>query len=94
MKVAVLAKEVPDLEAQVKVAAGGASLDIEKRKVLNFFDEIAVEAGLKLKESVGAEVYAVAAGASTGIDALRRALAMGIPGAFQIDDPALAEANP
>ncbi len=94
MKVAVLAKEVPALEAQGKVAAGGASLDIEKRKVLNFFDEIAVEAALKLKESAGAEAYAVAAGAGTGIDALRRALAMGIPGAFQIDDPALAEANP
>ena len=40
MKVAVLAKEVPDLEASVKVAQGGAALDIEKRKVLNFFDEI------------------------------------------------------
>ncbi len=69
----------------------GASLDIEKRKVLNFFDEIAVEAALKLKESAGAEAYAVAAGAGTGIDALRRALAMGIPGAFQIDDPAFTQ---
>lgn len=94
MKVAVLAKEVPDLEAQVKVAGGGASLEIEKRRVLNFFDEIAVEAALKLKESAGAEVYAVAAGAGTGVDALRRALAMGIPAAFQIDDPALADADP
>ena len=79
MKVAVLAKEVPDLEASVKVADGGAGLDIEKRKVLNFFDEIAVEAALKLKESVGAEVYAVSAGAGTGIEALRRAIAMGVP---------------
>lgn len=92
MKVAVLAKEVPDLEAQVKVAGGGASLDIEKRRVLNFFDEIAVEAALKLKESAGAETYAVSAG--PGIDALRRCLAMGVPAAFHIDDVALAEAGP
>ena len=94
MKVAVLAKEVPDLEASVKVADGGAALDIEKRKVLNFFDEIAVEAALKLKESVGAEVYAVSAGAGTGIEALRRAIAMGVPTAFLINDPALEGANP
>ena len=94
MKVAVLTKEVPDLEAQVRVAAGGASLDIEKQRVLNFFDEIAVEAALQLKESAEAEAYAVTAGAGTGIDALRRALAMGIPGAFHVDDPELADANP
>lgn len=94
VKVAVLAKEVPDLEAAVRVAEGGAALDIEKRKVLNFFDEIAVEAALKLKESQGAEVYVVTAGAGTGVEAARRALAMGIPTAFLIDDPALKDANP
>jgi electron transfer flavoprotein beta subunit len=94
VKVAVLAKEVPDLEASVKVAESGAGLDIEKRKVLNFFDEIGVEAALKLKESAGAEIYAVSAGAGTGIDALRRALAMGVPTAFLINDPALEGANP
>lgn len=94
MKIAVLAKEVPDLEAQVKVVDGGQGLDIEKRRVLNFFDEIAVEAALKLKESVGAEPYAVTAGAGTGIDAARRALAMGVPTAYIIDDPALADASP
>jgi electron transfer flavoprotein beta subunit len=94
VKVAVLTKEVPDLEAQVRVAEGGTALDIEKRKVLNFFDEIAVEAALKLKESAGAEVYAVSAGAGTGLEAARRALAMGVPAAFLIDDPALEGANP
>lgn len=92
MKVAVLTKEVPDLEAQVKVAAGGTSLDIEKRRVLNFFDEIAVEAALALKDAAGAEVYAVSAG--PGLDSLRRSLAMGVPAAYQIDDPALASAGP
>ena len=54
MKVAVLVKEVPDLEALVKVVDGGAALEIEKRRMLNFFDEIAVEAALGLKESAGA----------------------------------------
>jgi len=94
VKVAVLAKEVPDLEAQVKVAPGGQSLDVEKRKVLNFFDEIAVEVALELKDKLGAEAYAVTATTGEGLEAARRALAMGIPTAFLIDDPALADASP
>jgi electron transfer flavoprotein beta subunit len=93
LKVAVLAKEVPDLEAAVKVVDGGKALDIEKRRVLNFFDEIAVEAALKLKEGNDAEAYAVSAGAGWGIEALRRALAMGIPTAYLIDDPAIDGAD-
>jgi electron transfer flavoprotein beta subunit len=93
LKVAVLAKEVPDLEAAVKVVDGGGALDIEKRRVLNFFDEIAVEAALKLKEGNDAEVYAVSAGAGWGIEALRRALAMGVPTAYLIDDPALENSD-
>ncbi len=89
----VLAKEVPDLEAMVKVTADGGALEVEKRRGLNFFDEIAVEAALKLEQSAGASVLAVSAGAGTGIEALRRALAMGSDAALLVDDPALEHAD-
>ncbi|GAB4277934.1 MAG: electron transfer flavoprotein subunit beta/FixA family protein [Deferrisomatales bacterium] len=94
MRIAVLVKEVPDLEARVSVAEGGARLDVEPKRVLNFFDEIAVEAALKLREAHGGEVYAVTAGAGTGVEAVRRALAMGADRALWVDDPALADADP
>lgn len=94
MKIAVLVKEVPDLEALVKVAEGGASLEVEKKRCLNFFDEIAVEAALRAKSAAGGTVYAVSAGAGTGLDAVRRALAMGADAAFLVDDPALRDADP
>lgn len=94
MKIAVLVKEVPDLEAQVGIAAEGKALEVEKKRVLNFFDEIAVEAALQVKQALGgAEVLAVSAGHGTGLDALRRALAMGADRALHIDDPALAGAD-
>ena len=95
MKIAVLVKEVPDLEARVTVVGGGKALDVEKKRCLNFFDEIAVEGALRLKAAnPGSTVYAVAAGAQVGVDAARRALAMGADAVFHIDDPALADADP
>jgi electron transfer flavoprotein beta subunit len=93
MKIAVLVKEVPDLEALVKVAEGGKSVEVEKKRCLNFFDEIAVEAALRAKQAAGGTVYAVSAGAGTGLDAVRRALAMGADAAFLVDDPALQGAD-
>ncbi|MBE0618050.1 MAG: electron transfer flavoprotein beta subunit/FixA family protein, partial [Proteobacteria bacterium] len=75
MKIAVLVKEVPDLEALVKVVEGGKSVEVEKKRCLNFFDEIAVEAALRAKQAAGGSVIAVSAG--TGAEAVRRALAMG-----------------
>ena len=93
MKIAVLVKEVPDLEARVTISQGGAGVEVEKKRVLNFFDEIAVEAALRLK-AAGDTVYAVSAGSGRGADALKRALAMGADAAFLADDPALEEADP
>ncbi|MDW7710339.1 MAG: electron transfer flavoprotein subunit beta/FixA family protein [Deferrisomatales bacterium] len=94
MKIAVLVKEVPDLEALVKVAEGGKSVDVEKKRCINFFDEIAVEAALRAKQAAGGTVYAVSAGAGTGAEAVRRALAMGADAGFLVDDPALSDADP
>ncbi len=93
MKIAVLVKEVPDLEALVKVAEGGASVEVEKKRCLSFFDEIAVEAALRAKAARGGSVVAISAGAGTGVEAVRRALAMGADGALLVDDPALGGAD-
>jgi electron transfer flavoprotein beta subunit len=94
VRVVVLAKEVPDLEAAVKVAAGGSRIEVEKRRVLNYFDEIAVEAALQLKADHGAETAVVSAGAGAGVEAIRRAVAMGIEAPTLIDDAALEGADP
>jgi electron transfer flavoprotein beta subunit len=91
VKIAVLVKEVPDLEALVKVAEGGKAVDVEKKRVINFFDEIAVEAALRLKQAQGGTVYAVSAG--TGLEAARRALAMGADAGFLVEDAALGGAD-
>ena len=95
MKIAVLVKEVPDLEAHVEIVAEGTALSLEKKRVLNYFDEIAVEAALQVKQAVGgADIYAVTAGNGTGMEALRRALAMGADRVLHVNDPALEGAGP
>lgn len=96
MKIAVLAEEVPDLEAQIRVMEGGAALEVEKRRMLNFFDEIALEAALQLKQAAGeGSVYVVSATVpGLGVEAVRRCLAMGAEAAFLIEDAALAFASP
>ncbi|WP_025322214.1 electron transfer flavoprotein subunit beta/FixA family protein [Deferrisoma camini] len=90
MNIAVLVKEVPDLEARVQVTGDGSGLEVEPKRVLNFFDEIAVEAALQLKQAAGGRVVAV----GTGLEALRRALAMGADAAVRLEDPALEGADP
>lgn len=94
MKIAVLVKEVPDLEALVKVTEGGKSVEVEKKRCLNFFDEIAVEAALRARQAAGGSITAVSAGAGAGVEAVRRSLAMGADAAVLVDDPALQGADP
>ncbi|MBW2262902.1 MAG: electron transfer flavoprotein subunit beta/FixA family protein [Deltaproteobacteria bacterium] len=92
MKICVLVKQVPDHEAVIRVGEDG-SLEVEDRYVTNFFDEIAVEQAILLRESQGGTVTAVSAGGGRNVDALRRALAMGADAAVMVDDPALADAD-
>src|SRR5664279_5674328 len=95
LKIAVLVKEVPDLEVKVGVSDGGTELEVEDRNVLNFFDELAVEEAVRIRESgLAAEVYCVSAGDGRGNEAARRGLAMGADSAFLVDDAVLANADP
>lgn len=87
MEIFVLVKQVPDPEAIVKVKSD-SELDIENKYFTSFFDEIAIEAGLKLKEKFGGNVTVLTVD-NRRVDALRRGISMGADDAVQIADPAL-----
>jgi electron transfer flavoprotein beta subunit len=92
VKIIVLVKQVPDPEAKVAVREGGgpAALQVEDRWVTSFFDEIALEKALQLRDQHGGRVTALTAGSGKAVDALRRAVAFGADHVVQVDDPALA----
>jgi electron transfer flavoprotein beta subunit len=89
LKIAVLVKQVPDHEAIVRVKSE-QELDIENRYVCSFFDEIALEAALNIKkDNPDTELFALSAGGKRSVDALRRAIAMGIDQAEHLGDESL-----
>jgi electron transfer flavoprotein beta subunit len=96
MKIIVLMKQVPDPEAKVTVKEGGAAaaLVVEDRWVASFFDEIALEQALQLREKHGGTVTVLTAGSGKAVEALRRGIAFGADGAVQVDDPGLAGTDP
>jgi electron transfer flavoprotein beta subunit len=55
MEIYVLVKQVPDPKAIIKVKSV-SELEIENKYFTNFFDEIAIEAGLKVREKSGGKV--------------------------------------
>jgi electron transfer flavoprotein beta subunit len=75
----VAVKRVPDPETVVKIAPDGVGITTDNVKwVINPFDEIAIEEGLRLKEKVsGTEVVLVSIGQKTAQEQLRTGLAMG-----------------
>jgi electron transfer flavoprotein beta subunit len=79
VKILVTVKRVPDPETVIKVAPDAASIVGDNVKwVINPFDEIAIEEGLRLKEKVaGSEVVLVSIGTKTAQEQLRTGLAMG-----------------
>ena len=93
LKIAVLVKQVPDHEALVRVKAEH-ELEIEDRYVCSFFDEIALEAALNIKKNnPEADLFAFSAGGKKAIDALRRAMAMGIDQVEHLGDESLNQAD-
>ncbi|TMD95073.1 MAG: electron transfer flavoprotein subunit beta/FixA family protein, partial [Chloroflexi bacterium] len=61
--------------------------------VLDPGDEFGIEAGLQLAEAHGGQVTVVSMGPEKGLDAIRKALAMGAAKGVLISDPALAGAD-
>jgi electron transfer flavoprotein beta subunit len=79
VKILVTVKRVPDPETQLKVTADGTGFVTDNVKwVVNPFDEIAIEEGLRLKEKhAGSEVVLVSIGPKAAQEQLRTGLAMG-----------------
>lgn len=87
MKILVFVNHVPDTETKVKVSADGKTIDpAGVNYMLNPYDEIAVEEGLKLKEKSSGEVMVVSLGTDANKETLRKALAMGCDKAVILKD--------
>lgn len=92
MEIFVLVKQVPDPEATIKIKSEN-ELEIENKYFTNFFDEIAIEEALRLKERFGGKVTVLTVD-HRRVDALRRGISMGADEAIQIADPALEGSDP
>jgi len=87
MKVLVPVKRVIDYNVKVRVKADGSGVDLANVKMsMNPFDEIAVEAAIRLREAgVATEIIVVSIGVRQSQETLRTALAMGADRAILIE---------
>ena len=93
MNIIVLVKQAPDT-AQLSSSVDGLKLlDESGPRVINPWDEYALEAGIQLKEAHGGKVTALCLGQPQATEALKSALAMGADHAILISDPALANSD-
>ena len=89
MNIVVLVKQVPDSEAMIQVKTDGSGVEVEDRYTLNFFDSLAVEEALRIKEQVGSgTVTVITLGTQKSLEALRTGIAMGADEAVLLEDPA------
>jgi len=89
MKIIVAIKQVPERDAQLKIAPDGQWIDeSELGYSTNEPDAYALEEALQLKEKHGGEVVALCAGPARAASALRDALARGADRAIHILDEA------
>jgi electron transfer flavoprotein beta subunit len=89
VNIVVLIKQVPESEAMVQIKADGSGVEVEDRYALNFFDSLAVEEALRIKEQVGeGTVTVITLGTQKSLEALRTGIAMGADEAVLLEDPA------
>ena len=88
MKIIVLVKQVPDT-AQLSILMDGLKLMAEGGpRIVNPWDEYALETGLQLKEAHGGTVALLSLGKPEAVEALKTGLAMGADEAILLSDPA------
>jgi electron transfer flavoprotein beta subunit len=89
MKYVVCVKLAPDTEELGEVRAEDViGNDLGVTMVLNPWDEFAVEEALALQENYGGETVAITLGQEESVEALKRAVAMGVQEALLLSDPA------
>jgi len=87
--IVVLLKQVPDTETVIKIGEDGRSIVTSDIKwIINPYDEYAVEAALRLKDSQAANVTILSVGPPRVVESIRAALAMGADKGVLVDDPA------
>jgi electron transfer flavoprotein beta subunit len=85
VNIAVCIKQVPDTETKIKIAEDKKWIqENEINYILNPYDELAVEEGLRIKEAQGGEVTVISLGPDRVTAAIRSALAMGADKAIHI----------
>ncbi len=86
MKIAVLIKQTPDTAELPKVAAEDVrSGEVKATMVINPWDEFAAEEAIQLSERFDADAVAITLGSPDSSEALKHAIAMGIPEAKLVD---------
>jgi len=94
MNIAVLIKQVPEIDlVKVDEAAGEVVLP-SGPGVVNPFDEYGVEEALRLKEAHGGKVSVISFGSERTESALRACLALGVDEAILISDPIFEKSDP
>lgn len=92
LEIIVLLKHVPSTEAIIDIADDGRSAKLDGvKKVINPYDEYAIEEALKIKEAHGGSVVVVSAGDEKAADGVQTALAMGADKGVVINDPLMGE---
>jgi electron transfer flavoprotein beta subunit len=78
VKILATVKRVPDPATTIRILPDGSGIATDNVKwVINPFDEIAIEEGLRIKEKLGGEVVLLAIGQQSWQEQLRTGLAMG-----------------
>src|SRR5215469_9019056 len=86
MKIVVAIKQVPERDAQVRIADDGKSIEeSDVQYAMNESDAYALEEALQLKEKHGGEVIVVSAGPERVGTTIREALAKGADRAIHVD---------
>lgn len=93
MNIIVLMKQVPDT-AQLSGTVNGLQLLAEDGpRIVNPWDEYAIEEGLRLREAHGGSVTLLCLGSPSATEALRRGLAMGADETVLLSDLALTNGD-
>ncbi len=89
MKIAVCVKQVPEANAPKRIDRATNRIDRGVEGALNPFDVHAVEEALRIREAGGeGEVFVLSLGPESALEALRKALAMGVDRAVLVTDAA------
>ena len=93
MKIVVCVKQVPDTKGGVKFKPDGTLDRAAMKSIMNPDDKAGLEAALRIKDEIGAEVTVLTMGLPKAEEVLREAMAMGADKGILVTDRRLAGAD-